>query len=142
VADVLEQWKRNHELLFACRTAMKEKMAGPACSNSKRIHRVGCLVRWRPHSPCRSACALCAYAHYSNWSCAALSWSRCIPRSKELPGCQELRAPSASASGSSNEAKQHLKIISHHRANWRLRGCFPLDSRPLCWAASRAIRGL
>jgi hypothetical protein len=26
--------------------------------------------------------------------------------------------------------------------NWRLRGCFPLDSRPLCWAASRAIRDL
>jgi hypothetical protein len=23
--------------------------------------------------------------------------------------------------------------------NWRLRGCFPLDFRPLCWAASRAL---
>jgi hypothetical protein len=23
-----------------------------------------------------------------------------------------------------------------------LRGCFPLDSRPLCWAASRALQGL
>jgi hypothetical protein len=26
--------------------------------------------------------------------------------------------------------------------NWGLRGCFLLDFRPLCWAASRALRGL
>ena len=34
------------------------------------------------------------------------------------------------------------KAQSDAWVNWRLRGCFPLDSRPLCWAASRAIRDL
>ena len=74
---------------------------------------------------------LCVHMRAVAWSCLApIPWCVVLILIRSATGCP------GTPGGS--------KFLDRRRewVNWRLRGCFPLDFRPLCWAASRTIRDL
>jgi hypothetical protein len=88
--------------------------------------------RRRPNSPC--CMHLSAIADSCSWPCLTSEISL-APAGHIGASSGPFGLPGALRSPLQPSALQPLS----RRVNW---GCFPLNFRPLCWVASRAIRGL